>query len=251
MNAPEAPAVSMCAVHADRRSVTTCKRCGRFACAACLPNLDELCVECHRRVTMELPPLEGRALAAQVALYAIAGLHAVMGLVNVVQVATDDLAEDSPLAVVYGLTAILYLLVYLATIIVVSMWFHRAAKHALALGAQLEHASTPGGAVGSWFIPFVNLARPFTIARQMMSHAGVDGGIVNTWQATWVLGNIIGNVSSRMEASSGHAGQVTGALSDACLIVAAISAAQVARKLKWNAPGSDARPSLFTPPTAN
>ena len=56
------PTVSRCARHPAVRSVTTCKRCGRFACAQCLPNLDELCTDCVARVSAELPPLENRAL---------------------------------------------------------------------------------------------------------------------------------------------------------------------------------------------
>jgi len=93
----------------------------------------------------------------------------------------------------------------------------------------------PAAGVGSWFIPFVNLARPFNVTRQMLSHAGQNSGIASTWQGFWVAGNIIANVSVRLD---GQAEQVLGVVSDLFLIGAGVSFILITRTLKWSAPES-------------
>jgi hypothetical protein len=45
--------------------------------------------------------------------------------------------------------------------------------HALARGASLE-VQTPAAGVWSWFIPFVNLVRPFSLSRQRLINAATD-----------------------------------------------------------------------------
>jgi hypothetical protein len=64
-------------------------------------------------------------------------------------------------------------------VVLVCRWFHRAIRHALARGASLEVAAPVTG-MGSWFIPLVNLARPFNVTRQMLSHAGQGSAIAST-----------------------------------------------------------------------
>jgi hypothetical protein len=229
MNAPM-PTESMCARHPTVRSVTTCKRCGRFACAQCLPNLDELCTDCVARVSADLPPLENRALLAALGVGATSAFHGLMALLGGAMVATNDTSEDSALAMANGLASLGYLVTFITSVVLVCMWFHRAVRHALARGASLEVA-TPAAGVGSWFIPFVNLARPFNVTRQMLSHAGQNSGIASTWQAFWVAGNIIANVSVRLD---GLAGQGVGVVSDLFLIGAGVCFIHITRSLRWS-----------------
>lgn len=74
-------------------------------------------------------------------------------------------------------------------------------RHARARGTPLE--VTPAGAVGSFFIPFVNLVRPYAIAKQI---AADDGAVqlVTTWQAAWLGGNLSSNVGSRRQGGASH-----------------------------------------------
>lgn len=230
MNAPMATE-SMCATHPTVRSVTTCKRCGRFACAQCLPNYDELCTDCLARVSAEVPPLENRALLAAIGVGATSAFHGLMALLGGAMVATNDTSEDSALAMANGLASLGYLVTFITSVVLVCMWFHRAIRHAQARGASLEVA-TPAAGVGSWFIPFVNLARPFNVTRQMLSHAGQSPGIASSWQGFWVAGNIIANVSVRLD---GQAGQAIGVVSDLFLIGAGVCFILITRSLRWTA----------------
>ena len=106
-NAPM-PTESMCARHPAVRSVTTCKCCGRFSCAQCLPNLDELCTDCVARVSAELPPLENRALLEALAVGATSAFHGRMASLGGAMVATNDTREDSALAMANGLASLGY-----------------------------------------------------------------------------------------------------------------------------------------------
>ncbi|MDP3156580.1 MAG: DUF4328 domain-containing protein [Archangium sp.] len=219
---------SMCAVHPNAPSVVTCRRCGRFCCTNCLPQF-ETCPECVARATISVPPIEGRATVAMVALIASVGMHALMAAVACAQLATGDVGEEGVLAIVGGLVALLYLVVFITTIVLVCMWFHLATRHALARGASME-VETPAAAVGSWFIPFVNLARPFNLVRRMLDSAGLDAGAVSAWQVLWITGNITANISSRV---GGMGGIGIGLLSDLFMVGAGITFVQIIRKLKW------------------
>jgi hypothetical protein len=196
---------------------------------SCLPQL-ETCTECVARATLAIPPLEGRATIAAFALWASSGMHALMAVVAGAQLATGQTGEEGLLVIASGLVAILYLAVFITTVVLVSMWFHRATRHAIARGASLD-VSTPAAAVWSWFIPFVNLARPFNIARQMASSAGVDAESVSTWQAMWIAGNVAANVSTRI---GGEAGLGIGIVSDVLMVGAGLTSAAIIRKLKWS-----------------
>jgi hypothetical protein len=162
-----------------------------------------------------------------------------MAAIAVGQIATGQTGEEGPLVIISGLAAILYLFVFITTVVLVCMWFHRATRHALARGASLE-VNSPAGAVGSWFIPFVNLVRPFNIARAMLISAGLEAASVGAWQGMWVAGNIAANASGRIP---GTGGLGIGVLSDLLLVGAGITAAQIVNRLKW--PAADAGRGLL------
>lgn len=218
----------MCAVHLDAPSVATCRRCGRFCCRACLPQL-ETCTECVARAAAELPPLEARGTLAIFGLWASAFAHALMAVVGIAQLATHQVEPESLLGIVAGLVALFYVVVFITTVVLVARWFHLALRHALARGASLE-VQTPAAGVWSWFIPFINLVRPFNLARQMLLNAGADASVVGQWQALWLVGNIASNISSRLEGEGALGVEL---VSDLLLVGAAFLCADVIRKVKW------------------
>ncbi len=63
-----------------------------------------------------------------------------------------------------GVAAIFNLLVLIATIIVFLIWEHRSNSNLRPLGVPRPEFSS-GWAVGSWFVPIVNLVVPFQIVR--------------------------------------------------------------------------------------
>lgn len=121
------------------------------------------------------------------------------------------------------LVAILTLLVLVATIVAFLMWFHRSHKNLSSFGVPgLDYS--PGWAVGGFFVPFLNLIRPFQVMREIWkaSDPEADPQIPHSWQysstspliaawwGTWILSNILGNFAG---AISGDAGTVDSLLS--------------------------------------
>jgi hypothetical protein len=179
-----------------------------------------LCASCFALTGQGLPPLRPRAQLAKMALLVCGGLE-------LAQAATSLIPGDIG-AVLQGLAGLGYLVIFIGSAVVFCRWFHLAVRHATALGAHVGY--TPAGAVGSWFIPFVNLVRPFQIARSMMS-SGTDSK-VGAWQALWIIGNVAGNISVRVDTPAVTIASgllMAGAAYAATQVVEAITEANVAR----------------------
>jgi uncharacterized membrane protein (DUF441 family) len=85
-----------------------------------------------------------------------------------------------------------------ATVIVLSIWALRTARHARATGASTV---SPGLACGGWYIPFANLIVPFVQLRRVAAHRNRSRSMVNMWQGlligvgvAWLVLRGVGNV---------------------------------------------------------
>ncbi len=99
----------------------------------------------------------------------------------------------------------------LACAVVFLMWFQRAYKNLHAAGYQ-ELRFKPGWAIGGFFVPFLNLARPFQIMKEICSgssflahdarqHAwkSISLGVhAAWWWALFLSDSAFGNASGRM-----------------------------------------------------
>ncbi len=87
---------------------------------------------------------------------------------------------------------------FLLTVIVFLTWFYRAAKNAQGFASDpLTHG--PGWAIGGFFVPFLNLARPYQMARQIeTASGGISSSVIGFWWAAFLVNNIIGNIEFRM-----------------------------------------------------
>jgi Domain of unknown function (DUF4328) len=188
---------SLCRLHPDRPAIGACDRCGSFGCADCfeLVGAQRLCPECRARSTSGLPPLAPRASLARAGLlgtgvagFVLSGFEVAVG---------EDTSPDSPLVALFGLAGLGYLAIFIGTIVVFLRWFHLAARYSVARGVTLP--ATPGWAVGSWFVPVVNLFTPFRVTRAMLTGTGGNAGLVGAWQATWLVGNAVSNASSKSD----------------------------------------------------
>ena len=188
-------ATATCPKHANAPVLGTCSRCGAFGCTSCLESSGIglwQCADCRMRSVSDLPSLGARARLAVMGLYATGALDLFSsGLDAAVP------SEEGVGAIFSGLLAIGYLAVFILTIVLFCRWFHLSVRYAAARGVQL--GVTPAGAVGSWFIPFVNLVRPFQIAKGLLEGAGSSSSSREAWQALWIIGNIAGNLSMRMD----------------------------------------------------
>ena len=181
--------------------------------------------------------LRSRARVATAMLWAFVAVAAISGLGEVLKASgTIDIAVDtSPLAMAIGLAYLAFSLVFLACVIAVAMWIHRA--HSNLRDAAVDGLEfTPGWAVGWYFIPFANLVKPFQAMRELWnaSHgeATTFGGEapseVKLWWGTWIAGNIVSNIGMRIVLmedggpGSVMAGNAIGAAGTALLMLAAV-----------------------------
>lgn len=114
-----------------------------------------------------------------------------------------------------GILALAYFLVtsvavagYVFTVVTFLMWLHRASQNAGIL-YPLGVRTSPAMAVGCWFIPLVNLVRPYRVVRALHSAAFIDGptprkdwaarlpAIFPIWWGTWLVNNMLVNVATR------------------------------------------------------
>lgn len=110
-----------------------------------------------------------------------------------------------PTTTVFAFAYMLAFVVFIISVVVVSMWIHRAHANLFA-GGVADHEYTPGLAVGWFFIPFANLVKPFQAMRELWFASRRDRwdstnttrGILGWWWACWLTGNGLSNVGARM-----------------------------------------------------
>lgn len=103
-------------------------------------------------------------------------------------------------------SGILQLLFLIGTAVAWCIWQHRAHSNLLSLGSQ-GLRFTPGWAVGYWFIPFINLVRPYEAMRELWqaSDPGATLGwrsgqvtpVIGWWWGAFVLSGLVGRVGAR------------------------------------------------------
>jgi hypothetical protein len=103
------------------------------------------------------------------------------------------------------------LLAWILSAIFFCRWFHRAHQNLTRLGI-VELKYSPRWAVGGFFVPFLNLVRPYQVmtevwkrsmgvwAERPSAHAGAEPprDLVGLWWAGFLLTSILGNLSGRL-----------------------------------------------------
>src|SRR5215470_11271448 len=103
-----------------------------------------------------------------------------------------------------GTVSIFGLFVFIAAAVVFLFWQHRAYKNLLALDAIRPDFSS-GWAIGIWFVPFLNLFRPYEIVKYIHDKSDPDtmnaevghydtGGnfTLKAWWGFWIATAIVG-----------------------------------------------------------
>jgi len=179
-------------------------------------------------------------IAALVELINIAGaayIHVMMGRVSAGQIFTP--ADVTTVTVVETGSAVLTLLVRAACAIPFCMWFYRVYKNLRAFGHVTAYG--PGWAPGSFFVPFLNLVRPFQIAREIWvaSPAEYDArsGLVSLWWAFFIGSGIIGYIAGKIggsdpSASSVQTMEIVSIISSLLSLGAAIACVQMVKGIE-------------------
>ena len=162
-----------------------------------------------------------RALITIILLALGAAVSVISIIVNAVLVGMLRGADDlsAPYEAGASLTDLLYLavamlqfVVFISTMVAFLMWVHRAYRNLPALGA-VGLDTTPGWAVGYFFIPIVNLFKPFQVVKEIW-HESTPGGatredfggvaarpgtpaLIGWWWAFWIIANVTTRASDR------------------------------------------------------
>lgn len=160
-----------------------------------------------------------RANVVRIIFYAMMAMDIISAYSNILQLNLLKNAELSMMGVDMELAdandtrqqivAIVHLLLIVATIVTFIMWYYRAYKnlHELKV-ASLHH--TPGWAIGAWFVPFLNLGRPYTIMKEIWVNTQnftvpkdelirpSSSLIVGWWWGLWLFSNFLANITGRM-----------------------------------------------------
>ena len=112
------------------------------------------------------------------------------------------------IAVFIILFALLELLVYLTTVVFFLMWLYRAHQNLRAFNPGHPSSYSPGWAVGSFFIPFVNLIVPYRAVKELWQKSGPPDeavlfepsppAIFPGWWTFWLLASVASNISMRV-----------------------------------------------------
>jgi hypothetical protein len=104
-----------------------------------------------------------------------------------------------------GMIGLLYLGVFIATGVIFLKWIYRANLNCRGFGAA-EMKFTPGWSIGYYFIPFLNLVRPYQAMKEIWKvssdprnwQAQQGSGILGWWWALWLISGFLGQMVFRM-----------------------------------------------------
>ncbi len=104
-----------------------------------------------------------------------------------------------------GMIGLLYLGVFIATGIIFLKWIYRANLNCRGFGAT-DMKFTPGWSIGYYFIPFLNLVRPYQAMKEIWKvssdpknwQAQQGSGILGWWWALWLISGFLGQMTFRM-----------------------------------------------------
>ncbi len=154
---------------------------------------------------------------------------------------TDDQEfGDNPMGItlvlIAFLIALLELIIYVATVVVFLIWLYRAYGNLRAFNPSRRLDHSPGWAVGSFFIPIVNLFIPYRAVREVWQKSEPPDALLYEpdppawfpiWWVFWLLSSFAGNISLRVsfnENVSEETAKMISIVASALSIIAAVFA---------------------------
>jgi hypothetical protein len=176
-----------CPQHPERAALSTCERCGSYACLDCAGN-NGRCEKCRSQVAA-IPSSATRARWTSILLI-VSGGSAVINLFFCAAFFFTDLKEHPSFSKVFDtLSPLTYTIAfadyfsYRLTPVAFLMWEYRVVRQLGALG--LDVGATPGWAIGWWFVPFANLVKPFKIIHRTVKLLSLEASIPLTNLSVW------------------------------------------------------------------
>lgn len=195
-----------------------------------------------------------RARATKILLIAGAIVSAVSMVLSALELvfptlSPEDEVEDNPGGALVVLLQLglgsLQVLIYIATVVCLLMWLYRSYKNLPSFGTPSRNVRySPGWAVGSFFIPFVNLVVPYRAVKELWrksvppAHAFLGNASPPTWFPLWwlfwLLSGFASNIHFRMvyrEDTPRDVTAIAGVIADALTVIAAIFAIVVVEEI--------------------
>jgi Domain of unknown function (DUF4328) len=121
-------------------------------------------------------------------------------------------SESSMNDLLYGGIGLTQAAAFIASAILWLMWLHSAYGNLFQVGRRTAD-ETPGWAVGYWFIPILNLFRPYRIVKELWLRSADMNmepevkelpapHLISLWWGTWILDNIVGRIVFRQMAKA-------------------------------------------------
>lgn len=114
---------------------------------------------------------------------------------------------------------------YFATVVVYLMWLFRVRKNLEPLGAHGAQYA-PGWSIGAWFVPILNLFRPYQIVQEICKGSGPrqnassgdmgwqfepNSSAVGWWWFAWIVSLILNRISTRLSMRADEVDELIGA----------------------------------------
>lgn len=178
--------------------------------------------------------------------------------------AAEDEIQDNPGGLLVALLMVglgsLQILIYIATVVCFLMWLHRCYVNLYSFGTPTNAISySAGWAVGSFFIPFVNLVVPYRAVKELWRNSASNAflrsasrpGWFPFWWLFWLLSNFASNAYFRMTLRDDTPREfiaIAGVITSALSIIAAIFAIVVIEDITLRQEEASASLGLGQPP---
>ena len=178
---------------------------------------------------------------------------------------------SAAITLIIFLLAVLEFIIYVTTVVFFLMWLHRSYNNLRAFNSRIALDHSPGWAVGSFFVPFVNLAVPYRAVKEVwqkswpgdetLLHAPSPPATFPLWWTFWLLSCFAGNISMRLSFNEGvpeNAATIASIVASGLSIVAAAFAylvvdaidkrqEETSRKVNLEKPSGPPPPISFPP----
>ena len=145
--------------------------------------------------------IAGITRAAAISLWVYMALETLFGIARLYAYPASIEGVDTAEGMMIGYTAVATLLSLAIAYVLVGRWIYRASANAHSLSEAMT--ISPGWSVGWYFIPIANLFKPYQAMKEtwLASHSGayVDARLLPWWWGLWIVTNVLGNISMRME----------------------------------------------------
>jgi hypothetical protein len=152
----------------------------------------------------------------------------------------DEDDANALVTLAQGLAGLGLIVALVVAAVFFSIWLHRAVRNLRGLG-RTGMERTPGWAVASFYIPFVNLVLPHRALTELWRASdpapesaergwtayGTTTALVSVWWGFWLVSGLLGNVSARID--DPKLSGAIGLAGSAVMVVAAVTCIQMMR----------------------